>query len=570
MGLKQHQTPTGLDTSNGLEFVQHRIGLFAKIIAMISLAFLIVGAGGGLALQLTGPAGIPTQTVALNTTRTLVSHVAGLVLLISVWLQCRWRRFPLIALERLDAASLIGACTAWAFFIEPPLVESIHGAVVSVAMTVLARSILVPSKATRTLRLTILAVLPLMALMWLSLGAFQPVGSATPGRSAVTMTAVFQTLLVFAVIWMATITSRTLYDLRRSVREANELGQYALEERLGAGGMGEVRRARHRFLLRSAAVKIIRQEFLASTHTDPDLVLRRFEREALATAALRSPHTVQLYDFGEAEDGTLFYVMELLVGIDLETLISRFGPIPAERAIHILKQVCHSLDEAHRNGLIHRDVKPANIFVSGIGTELDFVKVLDFGLVRLRAGQPENGATVTAETVVACTPAYAAPEIARGETTYDHRVDLYAVGCVAYWLLTGQLVFAADTSMKMLFDHAGTLPPRPHTRTELPIPPDLEQPDGLAVPPQHGAQRRQHHRHHHHDPHANERRRGGGPRLTGHPHPRHRHRPAAGHRHAHRRHGGAPDDRQRRAASEEQRGHANERCVGGSIGSHAS
>jgi serine/threonine protein kinase len=466
---------SGLDTSNGLEFVQQRIGLFAKIIALISLAFLIVGAAGGLALQLTGPAGIPIQAVGMNTVRTLVSHVAGLVLLIAVWLLCRWRRFPLITLERLDAASLVGACTAWAFFIEPPLVESIHGAVVSVAMTVLARSIMVPSKATRTLRLTILAVLPLMALMWLSLGAFQPAGSATPGPSAVTMTAVFQTLLVFAVIWMATITSRTLYDLRRSVREANELGQYALEEKLGAGGMGEVWRARHRLLVRSAAVKIIRPEFLASTHTDPDLVLRRFEREALATAALRSPHTVQLYDFGEAEDGTLFYVMELLVGIDLESLVSRFGPIPAERAVHILKQVCHSLDEAHRNGLTHRDVKPANIFVSGIGTELDFVKVLDFGLVRLRSVQAESGATVTAETVVACTPAYAAPEIARGETTYDHRVDIYAVGCVAYWLLTGQLVFAGNTSMQMLFDHASTPPAWPHTRTELLIPPDLEQ-----------------------------------------------------------------------------------------------
>jgi eukaryotic-like serine/threonine-protein kinase len=462
---------SGLDTSNGLEFVQQRIGLFAKIIALISLAFLIVGAVAGLAVQLTDP----VQTAASNRVRPFIAHVAGLVLLTTVWQLCRWKRFPLITLERLDAASLIGASTAWAFFIEPPLVESIHGAVVSVAMTVLARSIMVPSKAGRTLRLTTLAVLPVTALVWLSVGAFRAAGPATPGASAVRMTAVLQTLLVIAVIWMATITSRTLYDLRRSVREANELGQYALEEKLGAGGMGEVWRGRHRLLVRSAAVKLIRPEFLASAHADPELVLRRFEREALATAALRSPHTVQLYDFGEAEDGTLFYVMELLVGIDLESLVSRFGPIPAERAVHILKQVCHSLDEAHQNGLTHRDIKPANIFVSGTGTELDFAKVLDFGLVQLRAVQTGHGGTLTTEATVACTPGYAAPEIARGEASYDHRVDIYAVGCVAYWLVTGQRVFEANTLMQVLFDHASTPPPRPHTRTELTIPPDLEQ-----------------------------------------------------------------------------------------------
>ena len=382
---------------------------------------------------------------------------------------------PLVTLERLDTLSLVGACTAWASFIAPPLVESIHAAVVSVAMTVLARAIMVPSKAERTQRLTTVAFLPVTVLMWLSRGAFDAAGTATPGPSAVTLTAVFQTLFVIAVIWMATITSRTLYDLRRSVREANELGQYALEEKLGAGGMGEVWRARHRLLVRSAAIKLIRPEFLASPHSDPELVVRRFEREARATAALRSPHTVELYDFGEAEDGTLFYVMELLLGIDLESLVSRFGPIPAERAVHILKQVCHSLDEAHGNGLTHRDIKPANIFVSDTGTELDFVKVLDFGLVQLRSVQAGSGGNLTTEATVACTPAYAAPEIARGETVYDHRVDIYAVGCVAYWLVTGQRVFEADSMMQMLFNHASTPPPRPQTRTELPIPSDLEQ-----------------------------------------------------------------------------------------------
>jgi eukaryotic-like serine/threonine-protein kinase len=463
---------SGLDTSNGLEFVQQRIGLFARIIALIALAFLVAGTLGALVLQ---QVSLPGGTSVLAVSRPSIGHISGLVLLGVVWLLCRRGRSSLVTLERLDTVSLVGACTAWTFFIAPPLVESIHAAVVSVAMTVLARAIMVPSKAERTLRLTTVAFLPVTVVMWLSRGAFQAAGTATPGPSAVTLTAVFQTLFVIAVIWMATITSRTLYDLRRSVREANELGQYALEEKLGAGGMGEVWRARHRLLVRSAAVKLIRPELLASPHSDPELVVRRFEREARATAALRSPHTVELYDFGEAEDGTLFYVMELLLGIDLESLVSRFGPIPAERAVHILKQVCHSLDEAHRNGLTHRDIKPANIFVSDTGTELDFVKVLDFGLVQMRAVQAGSGGNLTTEAVVACTPAYAAPEIARGETLYDHRVDIYALGCVAYWLVTGQRVFEADSMMQMLFNHASTPPRRPQTRTELPIPSSLEQ-----------------------------------------------------------------------------------------------
>jgi tRNA A-37 threonylcarbamoyl transferase component Bud32 len=409
------------------------------------------------------------------TRHTSIAHVSGLVLLTIVWLLCRSRRFSWIALERLDAVSLVGTCTAWAFFIEAPRVESVHGAVVSVTMTILVRTIMVPSKAARTLRLTILAIVPLITVMWLSLGAFQSPGVSTPAPSAATMTAVFQTLFLIAVVWMATSTSRTLYDLRRSVREAKDLGAYALEEKLGAGGMGEVWRARHRLLVRPAAIKLIRPELLTAGHADSDLVLHQFEREARATAALRSPHTVQLYDFGVADDGTLYFVMELLLGIDLETLVSRDGAIPAERAIHILKQVCHSLDEAHQNGLTHRDIKPSNIFISGIGTELDFVKVLDFGLVRLRAVTVDGGGTQTAEATAACTPAYAAPEIARGESSYDHLVDIYAVGCVAYWLVTGNLVFEANTPMQMLIDHASLPPPAPQTRTELPIPPDLEQ-----------------------------------------------------------------------------------------------
>src|SRR5262249_20854818 len=158
---------------------------------------------------------------------------------------------------------------------------------------------------------------------------------------------------------------------------------------------------------------------------------------------------------------------------DLEELVTRFGPVPAERAIHILKQVCHSLEEAHRNGLTHRDVKPANIFVSRAGTELDFANVLDFGLVRLPHDRPSaSDARLTADGSCHGTPAYMAPEIAF-DGDYDHRVDIYAVGCVAYWLVTGKLVFEGQNAMKVMLDHARTAPPRPQTRTELPIPPAL-------------------------------------------------------------------------------------------------
>ncbi len=457
--------PAGLDTTVGSEFVQRRVALFAKILAGISAAFLLAGVIIGVTL------GLPLEMFLTGTMN--IAHIGGLVLLVTVWLLCRRRRkltLPLLGV--VDALAVIGSCTAWAFFIRAGLSESVYSAVVSVTMTLLAHAIVVPAKAVRTLCLSIVASVPTVVsmLLWVQHSGVLP-SPYTPW-----MTLIFQSLLLTATITMATITSRILYDLRRSVQEANELGQYALEEKLGGGGMGEVWRARHRFLVREAAVKLIRPELLVSENGDPDVVLRRFEREALATAQLHSPHTVQLYDFGQADDGTLFYVMELLEGINLEDLVRRFGPIPAERAVHILEQVCHSLDEAHRNGLTHRDIKPANILITAAGTELDFVKVLDFGLVRFQSAQPAagDGLKLTAEGSMAGTPAYTAPEIAEG-APYDHRVDLYSVGCVGYWLLTGTLVFDRDTMMKILIDHARTPPPLPRTRTELPIPPDVEQ-----------------------------------------------------------------------------------------------
>jgi hypothetical protein len=273
---------------------------------------------------------------------------------------------------------------------------------------------------------------------------------------------------------MAYVGARVVYTLGRAVTEARELGSYRLVERLGQGGMGEVWRAKHRLLVRPAAIKLIRASASANA-ADSDEAVRRFEHEAQVTAGLSSPHTVQLFDFGVADDGSFYYVMELLDGLDLETLVRRHGPVPAERAIYLLRQVCHSLAEAESCGLVHRDIKPANLFVCRYGGEYDFVKVLDFGIAKGAHHVLETGALgFTRGNVLQGTPAYIAPEQALGGSAVDSRADIYAVGCVAYFLLTGQLVFTADTPMALVVHHAHTPPTPPSERSELPIPPALD------------------------------------------------------------------------------------------------
>jgi len=275
---------------------------------------------------------------------------------------------------------------------------------------------------------------------------------------------------------VAVLPSRVLYHLGRRLREAQELGNYQLVELLGHGGMGEVWRARHQLLARHAAIKLVRPEVLgARNEADANVMLRRFEREAKATAALSSPHTIQVFDYGMTRDGTFYYVMELLSGRDLESLVREFGPVPADRAMFLLRQVCHSLADAHARGMVHRDIKPANIYVCRMGLEYDFVKVLDFGLVKVRNRGIASDTLLTLEHTTTGTPAYMAPEIIVGEGDVDRRADVYALGCVAYYLLTGQLVFEADTPMKMMMQHVHARPVPPSERTELRIPRELDE-----------------------------------------------------------------------------------------------
>ena len=279
---------------------------------------------------------------------------------------------------------------------------------------------------------------------------------------------------VFAAV--ATLPSAMFQRMGRQIKVARELGNYELVERLGGGGMGTVYRARHRFLARDAAIKLVRPEALGETESAAQAQLRRFEREAQATASLQSEHSIRLFDFGATEDGSFYYVMELLDGRDLHSLVKQFGPLPHQRAMYLLRQVCHSLAEAHARGMVHRDVKPANVFVCRRGLEFDFVKVLDFGLVKTRReGQASDliETPVTGQQQLIGTPAYMSPEMILGSPDVDRRADVYAIGCVAFYLLTGTHVFDGN-QMRVFMDHAHTEPPPPSRRLGTALPAEVD------------------------------------------------------------------------------------------------
>ena len=277
----------------------------------------------------------------------------------------------------------------------------------------------------------------------------------------------------YLLVGVAGVISHVVTQLGRQVTRAREMGSYRLGELLGSGGMGEVYSATHTMLARPAAIKLIRPEALGGGNSDAaQLALRRFAREAEAAANLRSPHTVEVYDFGVTEDQTVYFVMEMLDGLDLESLVTQSGALPAGRVIHIVRQVCESLAEAHARGLVHRDIKPANIHVGRVGLQHDFVKVLDFGLVK-EVARPSKDALATAEGLALGTPSYMAPELALGEEV-DGRADVYALGCVAYFLLTGRMVFEADNTMRMMVKHIEEKPVPPSQKTERPIPVSLD------------------------------------------------------------------------------------------------
>lgn len=274
-------------------------------------------------------------------------------------------------------------------------------------------------------------------------------------------------LIVVVGALLATYASGILNSLRTDVHEARKYGQYQLVRRIGGGGMGDVFLAEHALMKRPCAIKLIRPEA-----TKDPTALARFEREVQTTASLTHPNTIEIYDYGRTDDGTFYYVMELLPGLSLAQLIAHHGPLPAGRVVFLLKQACSALAEAHSEGVIHRDLKPGNLFVSERGGQCDFVKVLDFGLVLLTQSVSEP--QLTADHVVSGTPHYMAPEQAVGDRGLDGRTDLYALGAVAYHMLTGVPPFEGSNALAVMMAHASQQVTPPSERAEG-IPADLEE-----------------------------------------------------------------------------------------------
>ncbi len=452
----------GLQLTKGLlHLIRNRV----RLIALLSIGLCTFGAVTSLALMLSG------RVDVFGSAFNVVAQLINLVAAIFVWLAARGRRLSDTAVLYLGLAlevllCLVAASAGQLWFYRDtgaPMFISWCVPIVILFPVLIPcppRTMLIASVAAASME-------PLAAVGLWSQGVYplETLRSTLPG------TIISPTLAVI----IAYVASRIIYGLNVDVAKAKQMGAYHLETLLGRGGMGEVWRAKHQMLARPAAIKLIRPDAVGADEASGHTLLQRFEREAQATASLRSPHTVEIYDFGLSKDGTFFYVMELLEGIDLDTLVKQYGPIPAERVVHILRQVCHSLDEAHEAGLMHRDIKPANLFICRYGRDRDFVKVLDFGLVKKRHTTEDDQGDLTQHGTAVGTPSFMAPEMLSDGGLVDGRADIYAVGCVAYWLLTGLLVFEGSSAMAVIVKHARDIPDSPSARSEMDIPPALEQ-----------------------------------------------------------------------------------------------
>jgi eukaryotic-like serine/threonine-protein kinase len=464
IGPSQSQARLGTafgDSEEARRFVQQRIALFAAGCGLLSMGFYLV----------IGIFFIPAGARSYFLSPGRPEHLVGALIMLGVW--AIGRRAPLLSahgLAFLDGFGLVAPAWTWAAAMHSfGTVPGLPSGWLAASFAVIGRSIIIPSAPLRTAWVSALAVAPQPLVSWL---VSQRPQALYPGQTPmvpplgeVLSTVVEGTLWSTAAAIVAVFASRVIYGLRAEVEEARRLGQYTLVRKLGAGGMGEVYVARHALLRRPTAVKLLG----GSGTSQRDL--ERFEREVQLTAELTHPNTVAVYDYGRTPEGVFYYAMEYLEGVDLEELVEKYGPQPPSRVIHLLRQACAALIEAHGIGLIHRDIKPANLVLCRRGGMSDVVKVLDFGLVKeVRGGD----AALTADDVLTGTPHYMAPEAITSPQDVDARSDLYALGAVGYWLLSGHTLFEGKNIVEVCSHHLHSTPVPPSKRGERELPADLE------------------------------------------------------------------------------------------------
>ena len=443
-----------LETEEGRAFLQDRLAFLGKVAFVLSVASLLFGQ-----LALAVGASVAVHPAAMR--GAIAAQIATDVFYLGMWLVCRRGSLSRLALGIVDAAFPIVSTTAAALplLFWPGAIPGLEWAVLLVLThTQVGRAVFVPSPPVRTILIGLVAAAPAAVGL-----AMDEAARATPAAFG---GVVHRATWILLSIATAAVTSSVIYGLRRQVSEARHLGQYTLLERLGEGGMGVVYRAKHSMLRRPTAIKLLRPDRAGKQS------LARFEREVQLTAQLSHPNTVSIFDYGRTPDGVFYYAMEYLEGIDLETLVREFGPQEPGRVVHILRQVAGSLAEAHALGLVHRDVKPANIILCQRGGVPDVAKVVDFGLAKDLEGT--SSTALTQANDITGTPMYLAPEAITDPEKVDGRSDLYALGAVGYYLLAGAHVFEGGNLVEVCSHHLRTPPVAPSKRLGRPLPLDLE------------------------------------------------------------------------------------------------
>lgn len=384
--------------------------------------------------------------------------VISLVILAVIWRAILVRKqLSVDALYWLDIIITIGSgiCFASVASLAYDLQASSYTCLLYVSFTVFTRALLVPSSAKRTAIVSSLGFIPIVigSVVVSHYGNFEiPPGAFIAGNFLYNVVAVT----------LATVGSHIIYGLRTKLSEAMQLGQYTLGRKIGEGGMGAVYHAHHALLRRPTAIKLMQPNLGADA-------LDRFEREVQAMSQLTHPNTATVFDYGRNPDGALYYAMEYLGGTDLDNLVRLDGPQPANRVVDIMIQVCGALQEAHDRNLIHRDIKPPNILLCERGGVPDVAKVVDYGLVKELTQD-----TTQSTQVILGTPHYIAPEIVTDPNALSPAVDLYALGAVGYYLLTGKRVFEAKTAVEILVLHRTATPKRPSEVADVVVPRELE------------------------------------------------------------------------------------------------